>query len=322
MAYPSRSLLPLLAGVAAAQHALELPNFNHPAIKLLDTSASAYQVCTSASSFIAGCYNKFGGETGLFTADPLALNECVCCAGTVDVAPAYSVCSSFLASEAPLLSTQVSAFGDLYSICEGNTAICASAGAGSGSSPASKTTPPTASNPSVTAPGAVRPSQTNSQPTITSGPSASGAVPIQACTDMVDYFTSCEFNTPGFKSMPFGQQASCYCCATSNGRVFSTNALDQAASSCAAWAKTGEPDTIYPVASTFASFCKVLGQGICESHTTAAPANPFDGLAQTKTTAAAAGPTSADHPSSADSSRKASYAAGLVAVAAFAALLS
>lgn len=105
MAYAS--ILPLFAGVAAAQLFAAPADLKLPAMKLLDPANEAYQVCNTASSFLAGCYNQFGGEAGIYTADVTAVNKCACCAGTVDVAPAFSVCSSYLSAEAPLLSTQV-----------------------------------------------------------------------------------------------------------------------------------------------------------------------------------------------------------------------
>ncbi|KAM5368951.1 hypothetical protein ACJZ2D_009260 [Fusarium nematophilum] len=76
-----------------------------------------------------------------------------------------------------------------------------------------------------------------------------------ACQDMISLFTSCTNKISGFTTLAFEEQASCYCCRTSDGSLSWTDELGDFASTCADWASTGEPDTAYSVAMTFATFC-------------------------------------------------------------------
>ncbi|KAL6915508.1 hypothetical protein FSHL1_006958 [Fusarium sambucinum] len=76
------------------------------------------------------------------------------------------------------------------------------------------------------------------------------------CVDMLDVFTSCTNKFDGFTTLPFKEQASCYCCRTSRRSVVWTDEIGTYASSCADWAITGEPDTAYSVAKTFETFCE------------------------------------------------------------------
>ncbi|KAH6953557.1 hypothetical protein DER45DRAFT_648142 [Fusarium avenaceum] len=77
-----------------------------------------------------------------------------------------------------------------------------------------------------------------------------------ACIDMLDVFASCTNKVDGFTTLAFQEQASCYCCRTSSRRLVWTDKFDNYASSCADWAVTGEPETAYSVAKTFATFCE------------------------------------------------------------------
>ncbi|KAM0489905.1 hypothetical protein ACHAP8_012121 [Fusarium lateritium] len=77
-----------------------------------------------------------------------------------------------------------------------------------------------------------------------------------ACTDMLSVYTSCNNKIDGFTNLAFEEQASCYCCHTSRRRVVWTDEFGSYASSCADWASTGEPDTVYSIAKTFETICE------------------------------------------------------------------
>ncbi|KAF5026595.1 hypothetical protein F66182_1321 [Fusarium sp. NRRL 66182] len=85
-----------------------------------------------------------------------------------------------------------------------------------------------------------------------------------ACVDMLDIFTSCTNKIDGFTTLAFREQASCYCCHTSGRSLVWTDEMDSHASTCAEWASTGEPDTAYSVAKTFATFCSQFSD-VCET---------------------------------------------------------
>ncbi|KAK5991142.1 hypothetical protein PT974_09420 [Cladobotryum mycophilum] len=307
-------LLSLLAGSVAAQY-FTLPIIDNNEIKLLDPGDPGYKVCASANQYLNSCISKAGGEQALSTANPASLAACACCVGTSTNAPAFSTCSSYLSAEAPLQSTQISAFGYLYSVCDSVPTICAGNTAGSGSAPKTTSIPKSTN---------VAPSSTVNPAVITSSP-ASVSV-IQACSSMVGMFTSCTYNTPGFVKMPYKEQASCYCCNTSNGRVTFTDQLDQYAATCRDWAITGEPLTVYTVAKTFASFCEKFSDACDPSATimsvpTDTSAGTVTDGGSTPTGQTTAAPTRTETPSGAVSNLRVGSAAGLVAIAAFVALL-
>ncbi|KAH6605326.1 hypothetical protein Trco_007033 [Trichoderma cornu-damae] len=102
-------LLPMLASGVAAQHmALPLINYDE-VVNALNPNDPGYQVCTAAGDFISSCVAQAGGSEGLSTANAVSVAACACCLGTTDVAPIYSTCADYLGSEAPQLSSQISA---------------------------------------------------------------------------------------------------------------------------------------------------------------------------------------------------------------------
>ncbi|KAK1242780.1 hypothetical protein MKX08_005592 [Trichoderma sp. CBMAI-0020] len=277
-------LIPVLASGVAAQH-LTLPLVDYGAVvNAVNSDDPGYQICTAVADFVSGCVDQAGGATALSTADPLSLVKCACCVGTTDVAPAYSSCANYLVSEAPQLSSQISACGNSPQICLGN-----SGGGGSvtkESEPSSTAqssrsrSPPSAASTSIPSP-ASSPSKIPQQTSATQGGStasttagsAASAVTTyaSACISMVDIFEQCTKNTPGFTNLVYSEQAYCYCCRSAlGGEVTWTDEIDTYASTCRDWAatiSTGDALTAYDVegvtqcannnkvAKTFATFC-------------------------------------------------------------------
>lgn len=92
----------LIAGGAAAQITAFPDVKNSVVVNAIDPDDPEYQVCSAADELIGVCIEILGGEEGFSTADPDLVVACVCCGtdGTA-IAPAYSVCSSYLSEEAP-----------------------------------------------------------------------------------------------------------------------------------------------------------------------------------------------------------------------------
>ncbi|KAF7559835.1 hypothetical protein G7046_g4333 [Stylonectria norvegica] len=262
------ALLSLFAAAGVAAQHVTLPA-QALVVAAIDPADPQYTVCSAANELLSYCVSSIGGTDAVLTADPTAILNCACCAEETALSPLFSVCSTYLSDEAPSYSTQYSAYGDLYSLC-GENANCGSASAGSsarsgssetasgssatgrngggGGAGGSSGTPRTSSFPTAT-------SSSDDQSTITSSPATQTYA--TACEDMIGIFTSCTNKVDGFTDLPFGEQASCYCCRTGrNGRLSWTDALDDYASTCADWAVTGEPNTAYSVAETFATFCE------------------------------------------------------------------
>ncbi|GFP57465.1 hypothetical protein TASIC1_0008030600 [Trichoderma asperellum] len=277
-------LLPVLASGVAAQH-LTLPLVDYGAVvDAVNPNDPGYQICTDVAQFVSACVVKAGGTAALSTANPVSLAECACCVGTTDVAPAYSSCANYLVSEAPQLTSQISAYGYFYSACGASPQLCLGNSGGNSGGGGSVTeqsepsatpkssqpqSPPPAASTSIPSP-ASSPSKIPQQTSATGGGSTSPATTgsaasavttlAPACTSMVDIFEQCTKNTPGFTNLVFSEQAYCYCCRTElGGEVTWTDEIDTYASTCRDWAvsiTTGDPLTAYDVAKTFATFCQ------------------------------------------------------------------
>ncbi|KAL7800172.1 hypothetical protein V8C37DRAFT_8269 [Trichoderma ceciliae] len=360
-------LLPILASGVAAQH-MTLPLINYDeVVNAIDPNDSGYQICTAAADFLSSCVDKLGGSDALSTANPLSLAACACCLGTTDVAPVYSTCADYLGSEAPQLGSQISAYDYLYTVCGGTPEICLGQAGGSArttdqSEPTStaqssrfqasitahSSVPSPASSPSkipdetsrVTAEGStVEPTKSSA---IGGSGSASGSSPsavvtlAPACTSMVGIFEECTKATPGFTDLAFGEQAYCYCCRTAlGGEVTWTNEIDTYASTCRDWAVTissGEPETAYDVAKTFATFCSHFSDACSVSTTANTNNNPFPPPGQTRdsgdsttsggqvTVTVTQGPASTTSGNAAPTVRM-GFAAGALAVVGFAIMI-
>ncbi|UPK94900.1 hypothetical protein LCI18_005835 [Fusarium solani-melongenae] len=196
-----------------------------------------YQTCSQAVNLFEDCVSSLGGVEAAANADPTELLGCACCDGSSPAAPLYSVCSNYLEEELPTASEQYEAYGTLYKAC----ALGASCGGGSGGSATrSPRTTAVVSNDEESA-------------TLTSPAEQTYAL---ACQNMLGVFASCTRANRDFTELPFKEQAECYCCRGSGDRLTWTDEMGGYAKTCASWASTGEPDTILPVAETFASFCK------------------------------------------------------------------
>ncbi|KAH8686973.1 hypothetical protein BGZ61DRAFT_533622 [Ilyonectria robusta] len=235
------------SGVAAQ---LKLgPGLGHINVAAVDVSDPEYTVCSNAADLVDACVTAAGG------ADALATNAaefvgCACCIDSTAIYPVYSGCSVYLSEEAgPTLSDTYSVYDQLYSIC-GMSADCTGAitGAATGTEDASAS-----STVEILA------STTDGSSDTTSAESSmitDSAGESSACNDVLSMYSSCSREIDGFTELPFGEQATCYCCRSSGGSLTWTDELDKYASTCADWAVTGEPDTVYSVAKTFATFCE------------------------------------------------------------------
>ncbi|WAO92743.1 Hypothetical protein NCS54_01026300 [Fusarium falciforme] len=197
-----------------------------------------YQTCSQAVNLFEDCVSSLGGVEAAANADPTELLGCACCDGSTPAAPLYSVCSNYLEEELPTASDQYEAYGTLYKAC----ALGASCGGGSGGS--------ATRSPRTTA---VVSDDDNESATVTSPAEQTYAL---ACQNMLGIFASCTRANRDFTELPFKEQAECYCCRGSGDRLTWTDEMGGYAKTCASWASTGEPDTVLPVAETFASFCK------------------------------------------------------------------
>ncbi|KAL4724833.1 hypothetical protein ACLX1H_008280 [Fusarium chlamydosporum] len=252
------AVLSVLASGAAAQITLAAMGglglspelFQNAAINPSDPE---YATCQDAVSLVQKCVSAVGGVDAAPTADPEALVACACCDGRENAAPLYSVCSNYLEEEAPDNTSQYEAYGTLYNACRIGGAKC-TGGSGSGSGAGSAS-----SRPTVTAPAA----DDDDRSTITTRTSPAQQTYASACVDMLSIFTSCTAQDRDFTKLPFKEQAECYCCRGSGTDLTWTDAMDQHAQTCADWARTGEPDTAYSVAKTFATFCERFSN-VCE----------------------------------------------------------
>ncbi|KAF4997912.1 hypothetical protein FGRMN_3551 [Fusarium graminum] len=226
-------------------------------VAAVNPSDPEYATCQQAVGIVQGCVAAVGGAQAAQTADPQKLVACACCDGSSNAAPIYSACSSYLAEEDAQDTSQYEAYGTLYSACKIG-ARCTGSNSGSGgnsvtNSLISKSGSAIGSRPTAS------PSESEEQtdtPTITTGTSPAEQTYASACLDMLNIFSSCTAANRDFTELPFTEQAECYCCRGSGSRQTWTDAFDKYASSCAVWARTGEPETAYSVAKTFATFCE------------------------------------------------------------------
>ncbi|KAM0562419.1 hypothetical protein ACHAPJ_002109 [Fusarium lateritium] len=258
-------VLSVLASGAAAQITMPLAGlglgpelFQNAAINPSDPE---YATCEQAVSIVQDCVSQVGGVDAAATADPTALVACACCDGRSNNAPIYSACSGYLSEEAPENTSQYQAYGTLYNACKLVPKCTGGSGSASGSNGGSSVTRGSGGgsgdNDSSASAGGSRPTATTTEEddtaTITTSPAEQTYA--SACVDMLSIFTSCSKKDREFTALPFKEQAECYCCRGSGTRLTWTDAMDNYASTCADWARTGEPDTAYNVAKTFATFC-------------------------------------------------------------------
>ncbi|KAF5018577.1 hypothetical protein F66182_9434 [Fusarium sp. NRRL 66182] len=242
------TILSLLTSGAAAQITLGPALFQYNAI---DPSDPEYTTCQQVQRLVEGCVSSLGGLEGAATADPDEIISCACCDGRDNAAPLYSVCSDYLDEEGAENTSQYEAYGTLYSACRLG-ATCTGGGG--------------ANRPTAT------PTETETEDeddisTITSGP-ASQQTYASACGDMLDLYGSCTSRDRDFTDLPLREQAECLCCRGSGDNLSWTDAMGDYASTCADWARTGEPEVAYAVARTLATICNRFSDA-CEAPRTA-----------------------------------------------------
>lgn len=94
----------IVAGVASAAQRPEitLP----PTLKLPVVNVANIDACSSVDSQALICLEQFGGsEDDLLNADVDELVGCACCAGSNNLANAYSDCSTYITDNMPSLKT-------------------------------------------------------------------------------------------------------------------------------------------------------------------------------------------------------------------------
>ncbi|KAK7420084.1 hypothetical protein QQX98_002946 [Neonectria punicea] len=230
-------------------------------IAAVDVSDPEYTTCSVVADYVAGCVTSLGGSDALATADPNEILGCACCVSRTAIYPLYSACSSYLSDEGgSSYSSAYTAYGDLYSIC-GMSADC-SGGSGATATEESSTAEETSSE-ETSSDEPTSTEEISDDSTITGTAEQTYAT---ACEDMIGLFTSCTNKIEDFTDLPFREQASCYCCRTRNGQLTWTDQLDEFATTCRDWAKTGEPETAYSVAKTFATFCENFSD-VCDDAT-------------------------------------------------------
>ncbi|KAH7143839.1 hypothetical protein EDB81DRAFT_508851 [Dactylonectria macrodidyma] len=252
------------AGTTAAQVTLAPELLNVGAV---DTDSPEYSICETAAGIAEGCISAVGNDEDAFV-------SCACCADTTNIAEIYAGCSSWVSVEAGATASDLySAFGQVATICD--MGDCGGGGSiptdtvsepdftseALGSESTSDFVPETTSTEdsfTTTTESSVAETFSTSSAedsTITSSSDAEQTYAI-ACVDMISLFTSCTNKISGFTDLPNSEQASCYCCRTDGSTLSWTDELDSYATTCADWASTGEPDTAYPVARTFATYCE------------------------------------------------------------------
>ncbi|KPM46041.1 hypothetical protein AK830_g478 [Neonectria ditissima] len=256
-------------------------------IAAIDVDDPEYTTCSVVADYVAGCVTSLGGSDALATADPNEILGCACCVDNTAIYPLYSACSSYLSDEGgPSYVDSYSAYGDLYSICGMSAACSADSGATSTEETSTAEETSTEETSEETTSTEATSTEETSDSTITGTAEQTYAT---ACEDMIGLFTSCTNKIDDFTDLPFREQASCYCCRTRNGQLTWTDQLDEFATTCRDWAKTGEPETAYSVAKTFATFCENFSD-VCEDATlTSEPASATDSATAQATDSASEG---------------------------------
>ncbi|KAI5459783.1 hypothetical protein BGZ63DRAFT_425739 [Mariannaea sp. PMI_226] len=187
-----------------------------------------YTTCSAVAAYVDECIPAISGTTTAL--DASSLLSCACCVSATPIHTLYSECSSYLVHEGGTsFRDTYSAYSELYQAC-GRENYCA---------------------------------QGTNTPTTTAYDTKSYA---PACSKMVDIYTSCTKKVDNFTDLPNRKQAGCLCCHTEGHTAHWTNALDNYARTCAAWAKTGD-ETAFRAARLLATLCDNYTD-VCRSHAT------------------------------------------------------
>ena len=92
----------LIALSLTSSVAAQIMTFPHEAaiVAALDPSDPQYTACEAANDLLNECVSSAGGTDALQTADPTALLNCACCDSGSAISNSFSVCSTYLKSEA------------------------------------------------------------------------------------------------------------------------------------------------------------------------------------------------------------------------------
>lgn len=147
-----------------------------------------------------------------------------------------------------------------------------------------------------------RPINPQDMATITQGAIFARQIYDDSCVSMIGLFTDCTKRIDDFTELGYREQASCYCCRRSDGTLTWTDELGYYASDCVDWAVTGDPDTAYSVAKTFATFCERFND-VCDASTSTSLSSTRDKVTVTlpptsENTVTVNKPTETDRPSS------------------------
>ncbi|KAF7555819.1 hypothetical protein G7Z17_g1873 [Cylindrodendrum hubeiense] len=242
------------AGSVAAQITLDAGALN---IAAIDASDPEFTTCSAVGDYVAACITAAGGSDALET-NAAEFIGCACCIDATAIYPVYSDCSVYLSDEAgPTASDLYSAYDVMYSVC-GLSADCSG---GVATATATESESETVVDVPTSTTVEVVTSATEDTSSITAAAESS------ACDEMVGLYSSCSSKIDGFSDLPYGEQASCYCCRGSDGATW-TDEMDGYASTCAEWAESSDSD-YYVVAKTFATFCDNFSDA-CESPATTA----------------------------------------------------
>ncbi|KAG9251601.1 uncharacterized protein F5Z01DRAFT_271896 [Emericellopsis atlantica] len=222
-------------------------------------AAADLDACNTAADHVLDCADSLGGLTNVLNAPEEDLIACVCCSSGTLLADGYSSCYDYLTGAPGYEATDYEPYGVFYTVCNAQSSCGASSlTADTTEEDASMVTRPGYDEGPVTATAII------DVTTIASEDYLPTTTEPSECWDMISTFDSCEAETAGFATMPYAVQASCYCCGGSGQW---TDEIDSSASVCAKWASTGEPYTVYPVATRFATFCEDYDD-VCESKET------------------------------------------------------
>ncbi|KAK0386133.1 hypothetical protein NLU13_5970 [Sarocladium strictum] len=312
--------LSLVATVVAAQQFISAPRAVFKRVSSLDLGGifaekDGYQICVDAGDLILECGERWGGPDEIANLPPDEIFGCACCDSGRPVYSDYQSCSSYMASEMAGLTSEADVYGQLATMC---SAMGSCSGRASSATATATGTRPT------------RTSASNIPSTITreNSETITAAVAVTECTQMLDMFSSCILETPRFTDLGYKSQAECYCCASSRGQTTGTltwtDEIDQYASVCWNWAKSGATNTDWGYASTFATFCdnfsdvcngvSVTVNAAGETETDSSSSSENTG-AVTVTVTGGSQSTASDEPGAAAGLR-AGCAGGLVAVVA------
>jgi hypothetical protein len=202
-------------------HTINVNNLPPPNITVQAMALQAgVTACSVANLVVTSC----ASAGALATSAPIGdMFDCLCCFSGTALYPAYSSCASYIYNSVAGATASFSAMSLIWDGCLSVSPTCSN-------------------RPRTT----VRVS-TASPDTVTSGPSS---VP-RACASFANIVRSCSSKIPNFTAISDRELAECMCYDPFGSY---TTVAEDFASTCAAWARTGEP-TDYSLFAAFTTFC-------------------------------------------------------------------